>query len=269
MTRVALFAALVAAHAVALALLGPADRAAYAAVAGAFAKAAVVAAALRTALALRAGDYMRAVWLAFAAGYALLAAADVPVLAAGEAARSSPPVLALLVAGNAGAVYAAALLAYVHRAAGLGLASGWRSRALWASAVALTAVVVGFALRRDVPAAAGAGGFAAWVDMLLDLGDAATFLLTVPVLRCAVRLGAGRLAAAWWSLFLANLCWLLFDATGALPLAQTGGVAALEVGETVRVAACLATALAAVLYREVLVEAREGDVAAAAPAATA
>jgi hypothetical protein len=265
MSRLVVLLALAAAHAVALATI-PADvRAPWAALAGAIAKALVVAAAARTALAMHRGDYMRGVWVAFAAAYALLAAADVPVLASGEVARSSPPVLALLVGGNAAAVWAAALLAHAYRAAGLGLASGWRSRGLWAAAVAVTALVIGHALRRHLPAALATGAAAAWVDVALDAGDAATFLLTVPVLRFAVRLGSGRLASAWWSLSGANLAWLLFDATGALPLAGTSGAIEHAAGEVLRVAACLATAAAAVLYREMVMDAR--TTAADAPAA--
>ena len=264
MWRPVAVAALATAHVLLVVLLPPAAAQGWSGVAGFAFKTAASASALRAAFALGRGDYMRVFWLAIGVSFALLAAADAPALlgAAGEAAARHPARLLLLVLGNALSVYGAARLAMACRSAGLGFGATWRVRATWAIFAVIAATVTGEALRRELPLAS-AGHHEAWVDAFSYVCDGASFVLMVPVLRFAIRLGSGRLAGAWWALFGANTSWLLFDATGALALYSSASGPALAAGEGFRALACLLTALAAWHQRDLVASARAARAAAA------
>jgi hypothetical protein len=264
MWRPVAVAALATAHVLLVVLLPPAAAQGWSGAAGFAFKAAAAAAALRAAFALGRGDYMRVFWLAIGVSFALLAAADAPALlgAAGEAAARHPARLLLLVLGNALSVYGAARLALACRSAGLGFEASWRLPATWAIFAVIAAAVTGQALRRELPLAL-AGHPETWADLFSYLCDGASFVLMVPVLRFAIRLGGGRLAGVWWALFGANTSWLLFDATGALALYSSASGMALAAGEGFRALACLLTALAAWHQRDLVASARAARAAAA------
>lgn len=264
MWRPLFVAVVVAGHVLLVTLLPPAMAEGWSAVAGLAFKAAAAAESARAALALARGDYMRRFWIAIGVSFALLALADAPAIlgAAGEVGMRHPARFALLVLGNALSLYGAARLALACRSAGLGFESTWRAGAAWLVFAAIAAAVTGEALRRELPMAL-AGHPEMWADLFSYVCDGASFVLMVPVLRFAVRLGSGRLAGAWWALFGANVSWLLFDATGALALYTTASGSALAAGEGFRALACLLTALAAWHQRELVASARVARAAAA------
>ncbi len=250
-------AMVVAGHVLLVTLLPPAMAEGWSALAGLLFKAAATVEALRAAAALGRGDYMRVFWIAIGVAFGLLAVADAPAIlgAAGQAGTHHPVRFVLLVAGNALSVYGAARLALACRRAGLGFEPTWRVPASWASFTAVAAVVAGEALAREVPLAL-AGHPEMGADLFSYLCDGLSFVLMVPVLRFAVRLGSGRLAGAWWALFGANTSWLLFDVTGSLALYSSASGPALAAGEGFRALACLLTALAAWHQRDLVASAR-------------
>jgi hypothetical protein len=264
MWRPVAVAALATAHVLLVVLLPPAAAQGWSGAAGFVFKAVAGVEALRAAFALWRGDYMRAFWLAIGVSFALLALADAPALlgAAGEVGGHHPARFLLLVAGNALSVYGAARLALACRSAGLGFEASWRLPATWAIFAVIAAAVTGQALRRELPLAL-AGHPETWADLFSYLCDGASFVLMVPVLRFAIRLGGGRLAGVWWALFGANTSWLLFDATGALALYSSASGMALAAGEGFRALACLLTALAAWHQRDLVASARAARAAAA------
>ena len=252
-------------HVLVVTLLPPAMAEGWSAVAGLLFKAAAAMEALRAASALGRGDYMRAFWIAIGTAFCLLALADAPALlgAAGEAGVHHPVRFVMLVVGNALSVYGAARLALACRRAGLGFEPTWRVPATWLVFAAIATGVTGEALRRELPLAL-AGHAEMWADLFSYVCDGLSFVLMVPVLRFAIRLGSGRLAGAWWALFGANTSWLLFDLTGALALYSSASGLALVAGEGFRALACLLTALAAWHQRDLVASARVARAAALA-----
>lgn len=256
-------AAVAGGHVLLVTLLPPAMAEGWSAVAGLLFKAAAALEAARAAAALGRGDYMRLFWIAMSGAFGLLALADAPAVlgAAGQAAMHHPARFVLLVAGNALSVYGAARLAMACRSAGLGFEPTWRVGATWLVFAVVAAAVTGEALRRELPMALS-GHPELWADVFSYLCDGVSFVLMVPVLRFAIRLGGGRLAGAWWALFGANASWLFFDATGALALYSSASGPALAAGEGFRALACLLTALAAWHQRDLVASARAARAAA-------
>jgi hypothetical protein len=200
-------------------------------------------------------DYMRRFWGPLALVYFLLVVAEDPIagaLALGNAQGGLVLGALALIAANLLAVFASAVIAYTFRSAGLDTALGWRRIGVLLLAVVAAAGLVSTGLLHEVRGALAGGGLPSWASAISYLCDALTFVLLVPVLRYAYRLGRSKLAAPWWAFAASGICWLLFSAVERLQLP----VDTLLVAEALRVAATLLTGLAGLLQRDLVFEAR-------------
>ncbi|MCI0571064.1 MAG: hypothetical protein L0Y66_09940 [Myxococcaceae bacterium] len=209
------------------------------------------------------GDYLRRVWAGFAAGAALLLVSTAmrsywthfePGRAFADSALLPARTL-VVVAANVTTTWALVMLALAYRRAGLRPASTRRSRVLLAlggaAALAIALLSVQSFLR---PSAPGAG--AAWsatMSIASTLGDFATILLAMPLLRVASMLRGGRLAWVWWVMGASGAVWLVYDASEWLvPLLPGEAARAGELFNTLRSLGMSLVGVAGWLQREAL-----------------
>jgi hypothetical protein len=171
---------------------------------------------LVAALTFGSGEPMRPAWLLLSASYLVLIP---PLLRVGPKAeglyQGAFPVpwlapVASIVSG-ALAVTSLFLLARAWRASGLDGSSRRARLVARLAALAVAAALAGPELVERLPAALR-GDVTAAGDVITDLLDGGLFVVAVPVLQAALRLGGGL--AAWpWGLLTASLvAWLGYDA---------------------------------------------------------
>lgn len=206
------------------------------------------------------GDYLRRVWGWFAAAAFLLLVGTALKshwmhVAPGRPFSESPLAahrMVVVTAANAAATYAWVLLVLTFRRAGLRAPWTARFASLWAAAAAAALAIAIPQILDDVRSLAEPGGASSAItSMASTLGDTATIVLVVPILRVAYLMRRGRLAWPWWTMGLSGVVWLIYDVKDRLAVFLPGDEAAnLALIQTLRTPGLALLGLAGFLQRE-------------------
>jgi len=210
------------------------------------------------------GDHLRRAWVLLMTAALLLLVGNAlrsywVHVAPGRDFAESPllyPRTLVIFAANASATWALVVFASTYRKSGLTPVSTIAGNGVWLCLTVLALYLGGRQFGVDaVKMTSLPGIFSSLTNMASTLGDMATIILIVPILRVAYALRGGRLAWVWWAVGLSGAAWLAYDVRDWVSLALPGNAADhLELLRVFRTPGLALVGLAGFLQREALRE---------------